>query len=116
MIRRAVLVGLALVALLGCDRADRRAADASQPGPATLPVTYALPEDRMPAELAQSDAEVVVNNCASCHSLDYIVTQPRGRGAKFWQDEVAKMLSVYKAPVVPEDADAVAKVLARKFG
>lgn len=116
MIRRAILAGLALLVLPGCDRADRAAADAPHVSSATRPVTYALPEDRTPAELAQRDAEVVVANCASCHSLDYIVTQPRGKGAKFWRDEVAKMLTVYKAPVAPADADEVARVLARKFG
>ena len=85
-------------------------------GAAGRPPAYAPPQERIPAELAQPDAELVVNNCMSCHSLDYIVTQPRGSGPQFWRDEVTKMLTVYKAPIAPEDADAVAKVLGRKFG
>lgn len=109
MIRTAILGIAAVVSVTpsGANHIGRRA---------TRPVTYALPEDRTPAELSQADAEVVVNNCASCHSLDYIVTQPRGKGAKFWRDEVTKMLTVYKALVAPEDADEIARVLAAKFG
>lgn len=83
---------------------------------AAQPVTFEVPLGDTPAELAGADAEVVVNNCSSCHSLDYITTQPRGKGAQFWKDSVTKMVNVYKAPIAPEDADAVASVLARKLG
>ncbi|QGN53949.1 cytochrome c [Novosphingobium sp. Gsoil 351] len=80
------------------------------------PVKLDLPLEKTPLELATADAEVVVNNCSACHSLDYIVTQPRGKGEEFWRAAVAKMVNVYKAPVSTEDADAIAKVLGRKFG
>ena len=53
----------------------------------------------------------MVNNCSACHSLDYITTQPRGKGEQFWRDSVAKMVNVYKAPLSPEDADAVGAAL-----
>ena len=75
-----------------------------------------LPIGDTPSELADPASEVVVNNCSACHSLDYITTQPRGKGEQFWRDAVAKMVNVYKAPLSPEDADAVAATLARKFG
>jgi mono/diheme cytochrome c family protein len=80
------------------------------------PVSIELPFGETPAELAGPDAEVVVANCSGCHSLDYVTTQPRGKGEQFWRDSVAKMITVYKAPLTPERADAVAAVLARKFG
>lgn len=80
------------------------------------PVRYAVPADVTPPELADRNSEVVVNNCSACHSLDYITTQPRGKGAKFWRDAVDKMIKVYGAPVSPGDADAVAARLAAKFG
>jgi sulfite dehydrogenase (cytochrome) subunit B len=81
------------------------------------PVAYALAaESAPPAELAGADAEVVRNNCAACHSLDYIVTQPRGKGEQFWRDAVTKMINVYKAPLEQADANKVAEVLAKKFG
>lgn len=97
-----VLTAAALITLAGAVSAK----------PVSLPL---LPET-VPAVLADSEGEVVVNNCSSCHSLEYIVTQPRGKGAQFWKDSVTKMVNVYKAPVEPADAEAVAAVLARKFG
>ena len=75
-----------------------------------------LPLGETPPELADPESDVVVNTCSACHSLDYLTTQPRGKGAQFWKDSVAKMITVYGAPVSPEDAEAVAAVLARKFG
>ncbi|MBF9152318.1 cytochrome C [Novosphingobium jiangmenense] len=83
---------------------------------AARPLTYSAPAETTPAELADAEGELVVNACSTCHSLEYIVTQPRGKGAQFWKDSVAKMVNVYKAPVEPADADAVAAALARKFG
>jgi predicted secreted protein len=80
------------------------------------PVRYDIPADVMPALLATPDAEVVVNNCSACHSLDYLTTQPRGKGEQFWRDAVTKMVTVYKAPVSTEDQDAIAKTLGRKLG
>lgn len=80
------------------------------------PVSIDLPFGQAPRELATADSAVVVANCSGCHSLDYITTQPRGKGEQFWRDSVTKMVNVYKAPVPPDDAEAVAKTLARKFG
>ena len=80
------------------------------------PVAFEFPVGKVPSELAGTEAEVVANNCSGCHSLDYITTQPRGKGEKFWRDSVTKMVTVYKAPITPEDAAKVAAVLAGKFG
>lgn len=83
---------------------------------AARPVTFEFPEETTPPALAGEDAAIVVANCSGCHSLDYLATQPRGKGGQFWRDEVTKMITVYKATIEPADADAVAEVLARKFG
>lgn len=80
------------------------------------PVSYQLPEEAIPPELSDAGAEIVVNNCTACHSLEYVTTQPRGMGEKFWHDEVTKMVKVYGAPVEPADAEAIAKLLAERFG
>lgn len=80
------------------------------------PVTFEMPEEAVPGELADGAGEPVVAACSTCHSLEYITTQPRGKGAQFWRDAVAKMVNVYKAPLEPADADAVAEVLAKRFG
>lgn len=78
--------------------------------------TFSYAPDPTPPALAGQDAEVVRLNCSACHSLDYIATQPRGKGAAFWRAEVDKMVHAYGAPVTPEDADAVTAALARVYG
>lgn len=80
------------------------------------PARFAPLPENVPAELAGSDGEVVIRTCSGCHSLEYIATQPRGKGAQFWKDAVAKMVTVYKAPIDPADAEAVATALAAKYG
>lgn len=79
-------------------------------------VSFEMPEETIPAELADTDGELVVGLCSACHSLEYITTQPRGLGEKFWHDEVTKMVKVYGAPIEQGDADAVTAILAKKFG
>ncbi len=79
-------------------------------------IDYRLPAAPIPAALADDQARIVVANCSACHSLDYIVTQPRGKGEQFWRDSVAKMINVYSAPISPENAEAVGTELARRFG
>ncbi|MFN3552000.1 MAG: cytochrome C [Novosphingobium meiothermophilum] len=80
------------------------------------PFTIELPDEVVPAALADEEAEPVVAACSTCHSLDYITTQPRGKGAQFWRDTVAKMINVYQAPVEPDEAGKVAELLGRRFG
>lgn len=75
------------------------------------PRTYTLATDVVPARLAGPQAEIVVNNCAGCHSLDYITTQPPAKGAQFWRDAINKMVTVYGAPVDPADVDALTVAL-----
>lgn len=86
------------------------------PGSPGRVVHYQPREERIPPVLSDEASQIVVANCMSCHSLDYITTQPPGKGAKFWRDEVTKMITVYKASVEPADADAIAATLDRKFG
>lgn len=80
------------------------------------PVSFAMPEETTPPELADADAELVVSTCSACHSLEYITTQPPGMGEKFWHDEVTKMIKVYGAPIEPADAEAIGNILAKRFG
>jgi predicted secreted protein len=83
---------------------------------AARPVRYVPLPEAIPADIAGSDGDVIVRNCTACHSLEYIATQPRGKGAQFWRDAVAKMITVYKAPIEPTEAEAVSAALAEKFG
>ena len=79
-------------------------------------VTYNLPEEQ-PIELpAGEGADLTQANCAACHSLDYVRTQPRGKGAQFWRDAVTKMIKVYGAPIEPQDAETISTYLGKTYG
>jgi mono/diheme cytochrome c family protein len=54
-------------------------------------------------------------NCQTCHSVDYIATQPPGRGKAFWDAEVTKMIKVYHAPIDEADGRAIAAYLADTY-
>ena len=80
------------------------------------PVSYTLPEETA-AFKPGPNLEVVQNNCTSCHSPDYIDTQPRGPKFKkdFWQAEVTKMIKVYGAPIDDADAAKIVDYLAATY-
>ena len=75
-----------------------------------------LPADNAYAELKPGPGvEVVRANCVLCHSLDYIVMQPRG-GAKQWQAVVTKMITVYGASISEQDMKTIVEYLASAHG
>ena len=80
------------------------------------PRDYQQPADTVPRALAGAHAEAIVNNCMGCHSLDYITTQPRGKGPQFWRDAVNKMINVYGAPIDPAEVDALTAALQQTPG
>lgn len=57
-----------------------------------------------------ANAEAINNNCLACHSAGMILNQPALPKAA-WEAEVHKMISVYKAPVAPEDVPAIVAYL-----
>ena len=56
-------------------------------------------------------ADVVNNNCLTCHSVGMVLTQPRLPRA-VWQAEVEKMRNTYKGPINAEDVPAIVDYLA----
>jgi mono/diheme cytochrome c family protein len=60
--------------------------------------------------------DVVVNNCAACHSLDYIQTNAPFPTQKVWDAEVTKMIKVFGAPIADADAKAIVDYLAKNYG
>jgi cytochrome c5 len=107
MIRRTLLLAALATAAL---TAGRTAATLARP------VSYALPPEsstlKKTAEPGFARAEQV---CVTCHSRDYITTQPRGKGKEFWTAEVNKMAAVYAAPIQEPDRAVIAEYLAANY-
>lgn len=81
------------------------------------PQSYTLPDET--ATFAPGpNLDVVQQNCAGCHSADYISTQPRPLKdpAAFWQGEVVKMKKVYGAPIEDADVPKIVDYLAQTYG
>ncbi len=60
--------------------------------------------------------EVVESNCAACHSLDYIQINSPFPDEKLWRAEVAKMISVFGAPIDDADAKTIVDYLTKNYG
>ena len=56
-------------------------------------------------------ADVVNNNCLTCHSAGMVLAQPRLPRA-VWQAEVEKMRNTYKGPIDAADVPAIVDYLA----
>ena len=78
------------------------------------PLTYTL-SDQEPVLRAGPGSEVAQNNCLSCHSGDYIETQPPKQGIKFWEAEVNKMIKNYHAPISETDAKIIIDYLSNQY-
>jgi len=60
-------------------------------------------------------ADAINNNCLSCHSAGMVLTQP-ALSKDAWTAEVHKMIANYKAPIDPNDVDAIVAYLVRTKG
>lgn len=60
--------------------------------------------------------EVVEQNCAACHSLDYIVMNSPILDQAKWEATVKKMIGTYGAPIEPADASAILAYLVAHYG
>jgi len=59
-------------------------------------------------------AEVTQTQCAFCHSLEYILMQPKGPAAQ-WQGVVTKMIKIFGAPISEANAKVIAEYLATHY-
>lgn len=80
------------------------------------PVSYTAPPDssklRRTADPGYARADAL---CATCHSRDYITTQPPKKGKEFWTAEVTKMVNVYGAQIPEPDRGVIADYLAATY-
>jgi hypothetical protein len=59
--------------------------------------------------------ETTQRYCLTCHSADYVSTQPPHMPAAFWQNEVAKMRNAYGATIPDAAAKAIADYLVATY-
>jgi mono/diheme cytochrome c family protein len=65
---------------------------------------------------ATPGVEAVQNNCAACHSLDYVLMNSSFMDARTWTAEVTKMISAFGAPINEADAKTITDYLAANYG
>jgi mono/diheme cytochrome c family protein len=78
------------------------------------PMSYVLPNEIATFRTGPG-ADVTQNNCVTCHSADYINSQPPKMGASFWDAEVKKMVKNYGAQIDEKDAKEISDYLARTY-
>lgn len=103
VIRRAGAVSAA--ALLIAASASVQALDISLPGDT---VQY-QPSDLPGYTLA-------LQNCATCHSAQYVQSQPPGSPRAYWDATVKKMKHPFGAPVDDADLPAIVDYLVKTYG
>ena len=75
-----------------------------------------LPPDHAYSELKPGPGvETTQRACRTCHSSDYVVTQPRG-DARQWDAVVTKMIKVYGANITPDEAKTIVQYLSTEYG
>ena len=95
MMRRVLLATLLVMG--ACARHE-----APRPTPDPSVHTIALPD--LPFELPQAPGRDAATLCVTCHSLRYLMNQPRF-SRRVWTEEVDKMIRTYGAPI-PADQTA----------
>jgi len=58
----------------------------------------------------------VEGNCASCHSLDYVLINSPFPNAAVWDATVTKMIKAFGAPIDEADAKVVSDYLKNNYG
>ncbi len=77
-------------------------------------VTITLPPDTAAFKVA-SGSSLVSGQCLTCHSAQYVITQPP-LSYKVWLGEVTKMRQKYGAPIPTNNIPEVAYYLAVNYG
>jgi mono/diheme cytochrome c family protein len=86
-------------------------------GLATLtaaPVSITLPPETGTYKAA-AGAELAQANCLTCHSVEYVTSQPP-MPRKFWEANVKKMKEKFGAPIADEQIAKIADYLTATYG
>ena len=82
---------------------------------AAAPLKIDLPPET-PAFRDGPHLDLVKARCLTCHSADYVSTQPPNLPRATWNAEVAKMKKVYGAPLGDEDIEPLVDYLVKTYG
>lgn len=63
-----------------------------------------------------SGVDVVEQNCAACHSLDYVQMNSPIQDKEGWGKTVGKMVNTLGAPIAEADQKAIIDYLAANYG
>ena len=78
--------------------------------------TAAIAEEK-PVQLKKAAGlDKVEGNCASCHSLDYVLINSPFPNAAVWDATVTKMIKAFGAPIDEADAKVVSDYLKNNYG
>jgi mono/diheme cytochrome c family protein len=86
---------------------------------ALLAATMAMPAaaEEKPVQLKKAPGlDKVEGNCASCHSLDYVLMNSPFPNATVWDATVTKMIKAFGAPIDEADAKVIAEYLKKNYG
>jgi mono/diheme cytochrome c family protein len=83
---------------------------------AAMAAGIVLAQERRVALKDGPGRDKVEANCASCHSLDYILGNSPFMNRGVWDAEVTKMIKAYGAPISDADAKEIADYLAKNYG
>lgn len=108
----ALAISLALIALVVYRPAPDVPAKTTErsAGPETI-----SDPSQLPALAEAPGKDAFLANCVNCHSVRYVVTQPRF-SRKVWKAEVTKMVDAYKAPISSAQQDQIVNYLVAGYG
>jgi len=76
-------------------------------------ISITLPQDKFTLPPGPG-VDVTQTQCAFCHSLEYIMMQPKGPAAQ-WQGVVTKMIKIFGAPISEANAKVITEYLATHY-
>jgi mono/diheme cytochrome c family protein len=86
-------------------------------GMLVLSAAAAQGADELQIELKDGPGrDLVKNNCATCHSLDYIPMNSPFLDRKGWDGEVNKMINAMHAPIDKNNIQSIVDYLAKYYG
>ncbi len=59
---------------------------------------------------------LALQNCMTCHSAQYVTTQPTSSSRAYWEATVKKMKEPFGAPLKDEDIPVIVDYLVKTYG